>query len=330
MNKRLAIGLVGIVVLIATSLLLHQRSSAWGFWAHKRINRIAVFTLPPQMIGFFKENIEHITEHAVDPDKRRYSDPAEAPRHYIDIDRYDVAPFDAVPRRWDSAVAKYSVDTLNAHGIVPWHINLMMYQLTEAFKSKNKYRVLRYVSDIGHYVGDAHVPLHCTKNYNGQLTGQHGIHGFWESRLPELFGEDYDYFVGKAEYWERPNDRIWEIILESAAEADSVLRIERELNEQFPADKKYTYEQRGETTVRAYSREYSDAYDKALNNMTERKLRKSIIALGSVWYTCWVNAGSPDLSMLREVPPTPEEIEEAKQLEASWRLGKQQGREHED
>ncbi|HZG00692.1 MAG TPA: zinc dependent phospholipase C family protein [Chitinophagales bacterium] len=326
---RIAIGLV-VAALLATSVLLYQRSNAWGFWAHKRINRIAVFTLPPQMIGFFKENIEHITEHAVDPDKRRYADPLEAPRHYIDIDRYDVAPFDAVPRRWDSAVAKYSIDTLNAHGIVPWHINLMMYQLTEAFKSKSKYRVLRLVSDIGHYIGDAHVPLHCTKNYNGQLTGQHGIHGFWESRIPELFGEDYDYFVGKAEYWERPNERIWEIILESASQVDSVLRIERQLNEQFPSDKKYTYEQRGETTVRTYSREYSDAYDKALNRMSERKLRKSIIALGSVWYTCWVNAGSPDLGALREIPPTPEEIEEAKQLEASWRQGKQQGREHED
>lgn len=328
--KRLFVNaLVGIVVL-ATVVLLYERSSAWGFWAHKRINRIAVFTLPPQMIGFFKENIEYITEHAVDPDKRRYSDPMEAPRHYIDIDRYDKPPFENVPHRWDSAVAKYSEDTLNAHGIVPWYLNLMMYKLTDAFKEKNKGRVLRYASDIGHYIGDAHVPLHCTKNYNGQLTGQHGIHGFWESRIPELFGEDYDYFVGKAEYWEKPNDRIWDIIMESASQVDSVLRFERELNEKFPADKKYAYEQRGETTIRTYSKEYSDAYDKALNNMTERKLRKAIIALGSVWYTCWVNAGSPDLGSLREMPPTQEEIEEAKKLEASWRQVKIQGREHDD
>ena len=328
MTRGVTIGLVGMAVLLA--LLVHERVNGWGFWAHKRINRIAVFTLPPQMIGFFKENIEYVTEHAVDPDKRRYADPLEAPRHYIDIDNYDKPPFDSVPRYWKDAVAKYSEDTLNAHGIVPWHLTLMMYKLTEAFKEKNKGKVLRYASDIGHYCGDAHVPLHCTKNYNGQLTGQHGIHGFWESRIPELFGEDYDYFVGKAEYWGKPNENIWQIILESAAQADSVLRIERELNEKFPADKKYAFEQRGENTVRTYAVEYSDAYDQALNNMTERKLRKSIIALGSIWYTCWVNAGSPDLGTMREVPPTPEEMEETKRMESSWRQGKQQGREHED
>jgi hypothetical protein len=43
---------------------------------------------------------------------------------------------------------------------------------------------------LGHYIGDAHVPLHTTSNYNGQKTNQHGIHGLWESRIPEqLFDE---------------------------------------------------------------------------------------------------------------------------------------------
>lgn len=329
MKRRFVISITVFIALVAV-VLVHQRSHAWGFWAHKRINRIAVFTLPPQMIGFFKENIEHVTEHAVDPDKRRYSDPKEAPRHYIDIDRYDQAPFDSVPRFWDDAVAKYSEDTLNAHGIVPWYLSLMMYKLTEAFKEKNKSKVLRYASDMGHYCGDAHVPLHCTKNYNGQLTGQHGIHGFWESRIPELFGENYDYFVGKAEYWDKPQQRIWQIILESASEVDSVLNVERELNAKFPADKKYSYEQRGENTIRTYSKEYSEAYDKALNYMSERKLRKAVINLGSMWYTCWVNAGSPDLHELREMPPSPDDVKELEAMEQRWRQGKIQGREHDD
>ena len=50
----------------------------WGFWAHRRINRMAVFTLPPEMIAFYKKNIEYLTEHAVDPDKRRYATRHEA------------------------------------------------------------------------------------------------------------------------------------------------------------------------------------------------------------------------------------------------------------
>src|SRR5438128_1736401 len=86
---------------------------SWGLWGHKRINKMACFTLPPEMFGFYKSHIDFITEHAVDPDRRRYSDPLEAPRHFIDVDRYGAHPFDSVPKFWKDAVAKYSEDTLN-------------------------------------------------------------------------------------------------------------------------------------------------------------------------------------------------------------------------
>jgi len=82
--------------------------------------------------------------------------------------------------------------------------------------------------------------------------------------------------------------------------------------------------------VRVYSAEFSDAYTKALNNMIERKMRKSILNLGSIWYTCWVNAGSPDLQNLKYTEPTPEEIAEMNALENSWKGGKMLGRDHED
>jgi len=65
-----------------------ETADSWGFFAHKQINRIAVFTLPTELIGFYKDNIEFITEHAVDPDKRRYAVTGEAERHFIDLDRY--------------------------------------------------------------------------------------------------------------------------------------------------------------------------------------------------------------------------------------------------
>src|SRR5574337_91252 len=109
-------------------------ANSWGFYGHKHINRMAVFTLPPEMFGFYKKHIEYITDHAVDPDMRRYSVAEEAPSHYIDIDHYGPNCFDSVPRWWKKAVAKYSEDTLNAYGIVPWWIDVMTYRLTQAFK----------------------------------------------------------------------------------------------------------------------------------------------------------------------------------------------------
>ena len=101
----------------------------WGFYAHKKINHFAVFLLPPEMIALYKPNIDFIAEHAIDPDKRRYAIPEEGPRHYIDIDNYGKYPYDSLPRRWVDAVSKFTEDTLNANGIVPWWIQTMLFNL---------------------------------------------------------------------------------------------------------------------------------------------------------------------------------------------------------
>jgi hypothetical protein len=172
--------------------------------------------------------------------------------------------------------------------------------------------------------------LHCTKNYNGQLTNQVGIHGFWESRVPELFGDDYDYFIGKAEYIDHPSEYIWKAVMKSSSEVDSVLTIERELSASFPADNKYSFEQRGEANVRNYSKEYAAAYQEKLNNMEERKMREAIIAVGSFWYTAWVNAGKPDLSDLKDSPVSAEDQQELEAMDKAWRDGKVYGRPHDD
>ncbi len=276
---------------------------SWGFFAHKMINRLAVFTLPEDLLLFYKNNIEYLTEHAVDPDKRRYNDEEEACRHYVDLDHYECcAPIDTVPKAWKDAVAKYSEDTLKAYGIVPWHIALMKFKLTEAFKAKDKDLILKLSADIGHYIADAHVPLHSTKNYNGQLTNQNGIHGFWESRLPELFSRNYDFFTGKATYINNIQLAAWAASEGAFAARDSVLLFEAELNKKMGADRKYTFEQKGQKQVKVYSVEYSLAYHNMLGNQVERKMRESIAAVGSIWFSAWVDAGQPDLNELTEKP----------------------------
>jgi len=365
-------------------------SEDWGFFAHQRINRMAVFTLPPDMIGFYKKHIEFVTKHAIDPDKRRYISSQEAPRHYIDLDHYGKYPFDNVPRNWLNALAKFTElfvittqgdtlqlfgdsvirytddsitlksdaipylfqkdslsiptkryvdfvktnisnqfyelewnisiqnldtlfytnalsasckkgfadDYLSKYGIVPWHLNGMLYRLTEAFKEMNITKILKYSADIGHYIGDAHVPLHTTQNYNGQLTNQLGIHGFWESRLPELFSKEYSYFVGKADYIEQNQTYFWDIVLSSHLLLDSVLIIERELTESFPSDLKYCYETRNNSTIRTYCKGFSEAYHLRLKGMVELRMQSAILSVGSVWFTAWVNAGQPSLKKL--------------------------------
>ena len=288
-----------VVVFLFLSSFLYA-SIPWGFYAHKRVNRYAVFTLPEELIGFYKKHIDHLTEHAVDADKRRYAIKEEAPRHYIDIDHYGENPFQKMPRKWTDAVEKFSEDTLLAYGIVPWHIQTVYNRLVKAFEQKDIDYILKNSADLGHYVSDAHVPLHTTENYDGHLTNQKGIHAFWESRLPELFADDYDYLVGTAEYQYSVLDVAWKAVESSFNSLDSVLLFDKELSLEFEQDKQYSYEKRGTKTLKVKSADYSLAYHTKLDGMVERRLRLSIISIGNLWYSAWVDAGQPILEGMQK------------------------------
>lgn len=282
--------------------------SSWGFHAHKLINRMAVFTLPTDVAGFYKHHVDYITEHAVDADKRCYVDTAESPRHFIDADEYGSQPFDSIPVHWSAAVEKFSERQLLVRGVLPWQINRSYYSLVKAFSGKNFQQILRHSADIGHYLADAHVPLHTTSNYNGQQTNQVGIHAFWESRLPELFSDGYDFLVGRARYVQSPVDEAWRIVQESHALVDSVLEIEARLNDRFATDRKYGYITRNHLLIRTYSDDYSTAYHEALNGMVERRMRGAVHSIGSFWYSAWVDAGQPDIRHLPQESPETDTI----------------------
>lgn len=315
------------LLLLACSVC--NRSYCWGFYAHRQINNYAVFLLPPEMMLLYKPNIDFLTEHAVDPDKRRYAVAAEGPRHYIDIDHYGTYPFSSLPRKWNEAVQKFSQDTLMQYGIVPWHIEVMLGRLTAAFREKNFSRIMKTSAELGHYIADAHVPLHANSNHNGQLTNQRGIHGFWESRVPELLAEkEFDFFIGKAHYINNPGKYIWDRVLESAKASDSVLLFEKELSKRFSPDGKYAFEQRNGVIVRQYSSAFTIAFNKKLNGMVERRMRLAIASVASFWYTAWVNAGQPNLEELARQKFSEADAKEFESLNTIWKnsQGKMIGR----
>lgn len=297
------------MILALFCLVLSGWRTHWGFFAHKKINRLAVFTLPPEMIGFYKAHITYITESAVNPDKRRYVIPEEAPRHYLDADHYGDSVFHILPHDWREAVARFSEDTLQAYGILPWHIYRMQMHLRDAFIVGDPAQILKVSTELGHYIADAHVPLHTTENYNGQLTGQEGIHGFWESRLPEVFSDDYGFFVGRAEYVEDTGTAAWDVVAASHALVDEVLRQERILGAQY-GEKKFAFETRGRATVRVYAMDYTRAYHRILDGMVEQQMRAAIKMIGDFWFTAWVEAGQPDLQKLIDYTPSEQELRE--------------------
>jgi len=306
--------------LIVIAILLSCCS--WGFFAHKRINRVAVFTLPKAMAGFYKVNIDFITEHAVDPDKRRYVDSLEGPRHFFDVDHYGRRPFMKIPVRWKLAVKKYSEDTLKKYGTVPWEIQYQYYRLVDDFKEHDTTDILKTSANLGHYIADAHVPLHLTQNYNGQLTHQDGIHALWESRVPELFSDRYNYYVGRARYIENPLNEAFKICRSSYNCVDSVLRFDRMIAKSFPGDTKYEMVKHGNRNGQDYSGAYTKAYHTALKGMVQRRMRSAILEIGSFWYSAWVDAGQPDLNKLVAKPLSPEEKKKIQREAALYNMGK--------
>jgi len=279
--------------------------SSWGFFAHKLINRHAVFSLPSELAAFYKIHIHEITERAIDADKRCYVDSNEAPRHYIDINDFEEETIDSIPIHWSKAKEKYNERNLIARGIVPWQINFTYNNLVKAFAEKDFQKIIRYTADLGHYVADAHVPLHTTNNYNGQKTGQIGIHAFWESRLPEQFASTYNLLIGKAEYVDDPLSFAWSIVKESNQLVDQVLDTELKLSQSIPASYQRGYINRNNILLWTYSNFYAESFHTALEGMVERRMRASIWAVSSLWYSAWVDAGQPSF------PPATEKIKNA-------------------
>lgn len=287
-------------------LLLPLPISSWGFFAHMRINQLAVYTLPSGMSRFYKSNLQYLTDHAADADKRRYADTSEAQRHYLDVEVYE-NNIDSIPRKWNDALLRYGTGKMSKNGILPWQIQRTYYKLINAFKDRDSMRIIIHSAYLGHYIADAHVPLHTTANHNGQLTGQTGIHAFWESRLPELFSRDYNFFAGRAIYIENPLTDTWKIISRSHSLTDSVLNLEASLNKSFPAYRKYSYDKRNNQVIKQYSREYARAYHQQMNQMVEQQMRASVSAVGSYWYSAWVDAGQPLLNNLNSKKAKKEE-----------------------
>ncbi|MEP7321002.1 MAG: zinc dependent phospholipase C family protein [Saprospiraceae bacterium] len=387
----------------------------WGFFGHRRINRLAVFTLAPEMMPLFKSNIEFLTEHAVDPDKRRYAVKEEASRHFIDLDRWEKSPDTKLPIKYLDALAqncnlykhssgqltpliinpglilinkthflktinssstdtandisynKYKLfiaskifpalrnldevtfrgkeindffnknivdsdevfrwlDTFSIHGILPYYLPAKYNQLVDAFKARNFDNILRQAAEIGHYIGDAHVPLHTTSNYNGQLTNQLGLHAFWESRIPELFADkDYDYLVGKAVYIKDIESFGWSVVRASHALVDSVLSIEKRLSVTLPPDRLYCFDERSGVTIRIQCESFARAYQDAMKGMVEKRMREAILSVGSIWYSAWVDAGQPNLKKLYS-NPSPVKSKDDEELDKAFKLNSIIGR----
>jgi hypothetical protein len=310
-------------------------SLSWGIFGHEHINNAAVMALPQPLQTFFYNHIDFVTQESTVPDLRKYTlrDKAEGPRHYIDVENF--GSVDSIPHSFEDAKKKYTEKFLNDNGFVAWYIQEMMTKLTKAMKDKRKTEILFLAGDLAHYIGDANMPLHTSANHDGQLTNQKGIHAMFESRMPEMFGKNYNYYTGEAKYIDNVDKAIWDMIKDSHSQVESLLLIDRKLRESFSKDKIFEMDDKGNVAKNKYgdmiySKEYVMQLHKNLNGMVEKQMRKAIVATADFWYTAWVNAGKPNLDALDSKEITNRHKKGLKEDLKLWKTGKLFGLESEN
>lgn len=311
------------------SVFLAPLLMAWGTYGHEHINRAAIMALPAPLLQFFYNHADFITTESTVPDLRKYtiSDKAEFARHYIDLENFNKTP---LPISFAEVQKVYPDSFLQKNGILPWYIVGVMDKLTKAFKEKRKTEILFLAADLGHYLADAHMPLHTSVNHDGQFTNQKGIHSFWESQLPQLFGDNYNYYTGAAKYITDINAETWRIINTSHRLVDSLLLADKAITQQFDGKNIYALDSggaplRNKFKTLVHSKAYAEAYNKKLNGMVENQLRLAIAATSSFWYTAWVNAGKPDVGQLDAKEVTTGNAKQLKKELRLWREGKLYG-----
>ena len=162
--------------------VLHYTVSA-GLLCPQKINYQAVSTAAWDD-GALQTEHRLSSEHAVDPDKRRILLPSGRPASLYWYWWVMAPSFDSLPRKWNDAVAKYTemIHWCRMALYPKWFCKAALGRLTNAFKEKRPGKKPSLFCRWSVIILPMHMCLFMpASNHNGQLTGQTGIHGFWEA-----------------------------------------------------------------------------------------------------------------------------------------------------
>lgn len=181
--------LMRLVIVCVVMALMAGPAMAWGPTAHEIIAKNAIELLPDDLKTFYNEINGHYVVALISlPDHWRDTHKAEiGNQHYIDLDLLAKPPFDSLVMSRSAAEKKFGKDELSKAGILPWAIEDRFNRLVKAFKEGDATGIVVQSAVLGHYIGDAHVPFHVTKDYDGKRPEQAGVHFRFEENLVELY-----------------------------------------------------------------------------------------------------------------------------------------------
>ena len=273
--------------LLPILLLLALPLTAWGDKGHRTVSTLALRSLPPGPRAWFQGREAVMGDHASDPDHWK-QDRKEGPRHYFDIEPYGDPQH--LPRTLEEAQAKIGGDYYR-RGVVPWIIQDRWRDLVAAFQEGDAAKIALTTSILGHYIADAHVPLHTTENHDGQSTNQRGIHSRWESGLVDRYVSEDALTVLPAQADSGFFGRPWDWLQASHALVPQLLEDDRSAD-------------RTTTSLSARGKQRTQAYWMILwakqGPVVKQQLERAGQHLGDAILNAWIAAGKPSLT----APPT--------------------------
>ncbi|HMF98398.1 MAG TPA: zinc dependent phospholipase C family protein [Vicinamibacterales bacterium] len=278
-----------IIALLLVASMTPSAAFAWGFAGHRLIMRRAIELLPPELKPFYDRHRDELIVRAVDPDTWRNVFSEEDPNHFLDYGakEYGALPFAELPRDRDAAIAKFGRATWRRNGTLPWRANDFFGDLKSAFenmKSGSAFageNAILYSAALSHYMQDANQPFHATINFDGQLTGNNGIHGRFETGLVERFESRLTISPAAPTPILNARDAAFDALLASYQLVDRILQADREA-----VSGKDTYDD-----------DYFEKLFARTRPILERRIADSITATAAVLMGAWEKAGRPTLTI---------------------------------
>jgi hypothetical protein len=177
------------VFFFTVGFLISSSAWSWGAKGHQIVAYVGA-DLTTEGRAFWQSNLEPMRTLSTVPD-RVWKAPAtktqEGPTHYFEIDTYYTpSEYDQIPNYPSSyveAIQQYTESRVVQNGTAPWRIRQLYRLALQALKANDMKTALQYAGTMSHYIGDLSQPLHVSENYDGQMSGNKGIHAYFETTV---------------------------------------------------------------------------------------------------------------------------------------------------
>jgi len=240
----------------------------------------------------FRQHRSTVVQQTMGPDFRKDQDPEEPARHFIDLELYGEFPFADLNLNYDQLVDRFGKEKVDKNGRILWVAQRTFEQLVDSFQRRDLEQVLLYSADLSHYVGDLHQPFHTTENFDGQLTGQLGIHSRFESDLVNLYLEQVPFSKAAPADLGPVMGQLHDVALESYRWVAPILLADGSVVSELEMDRKKYLGKVNE------GKKYPDQYFKRMfdevGGVLGDRLNQAAYRVASLWWMAWEKAGKPD------------------------------------